>query len=73
MPTIFRRVPAKQSPFSVTAEDMAAAVQEVRDAEARFNQAADPGLVDAAGLELTAAEIKLGYLVRMSKAQQGLV
>lgn len=52
--------------------EIAAAVEAVRQAEARFNEATEVELVDAACLELTAALIRLSYLFKLARAERGM-
>ena len=52
--------------------EIRAAMEGVRQAEHRFNQVTEGDLVDAAVLELTAATIRLNYLLRLARCERGI-
>lgn len=69
---VFARKSGRADQAQVTPADIAAALEAVQQAEARFNQVTEKDLVDAATLELTAARIRLSYLFRLARMERGI-
>jgi hypothetical protein len=72
MVKVFARKSGRADQAQVTPADIAAALEAVQQAEARFNQVTEKDLVDAATLELTAARIRLSYLFRLARMERGI-
>jgi len=69
---MFARRSSRVERVQVTPADIAAALEAVQQAEARFNQVTERELVDAAALEVTAARIRLSYLFRLARMERAI-